>query len=169
MKYQNNSDGTITDIETGLMWQQKTNDKTFDWWEAGGYCKNLTLAGHSGWRLPTRKELVSLVDYKRRAPAIDSIFRLFLLKYWSSTTDICNTNLAWYVDFGIGYDYVTYKSYSYYVRAVRGEGKVPQSHKEDIDSTMLLVGWGDTREGTVDQIIKAMVLPMDREAEKNEI
>ena len=37
----------------------------------GAYCACLQLAGHDDWRLPTRIELVSLVDFTRSSPAID--------------------------------------------------------------------------------------------------
>jgi hypothetical protein len=60
-KYQNNGDGTITDLVTGLMWQKSlANDKyTYD--ECVAYAENSTLAGYSDWRLPTIKELYSLI------------------------------------------------------------------------------------------------------------
>ena len=36
-----------------------------------GACQGLALAGSSGWRLPTGKELVSLLDLKSLGPAVD--------------------------------------------------------------------------------------------------
>ncbi|MCU7834692.1 MAG: DUF1566 domain-containing protein [gamma proteobacterium symbiont of Taylorina sp.] len=70
--YTNNSDGTIIDNVTGLMWQQSpdTNgDKQVDstdkltQYQAELYCSNLTLANHSDWRLPDIKTMYSLIDF----------------------------------------------------------------------------------------------------------
>lgn len=63
MSYTDNGDGTVTDNNTGLMWQQ-TNDSTerlMD--EAETYCADLTLGGHDDWRVPTIKELFSIVHF----------------------------------------------------------------------------------------------------------
>jgi hypothetical protein len=77
-----NSDGTVLDSRTGLMWEQKTDDggvrdkdNTYTWKDALAYCENLTLGGHDDWRLPTIKELSSLVDLSRYNPAIDPVFK----------------------------------------------------------------------------------------------
>ena len=40
-----NSDGTISDTSTGLMWQKETAPGTYTWEQALTYCENLTLAG----------------------------------------------------------------------------------------------------------------------------
>jgi len=60
--YTDNGDGTVTDNVTGLMWQQVVSTTTYNWAQALAYCPKLTLAGHSDWRLPSRIELVSIVD-----------------------------------------------------------------------------------------------------------
>ncbi|MEI6871569.1 MAG: sulfatase-like hydrolase/transferase, partial [Verrucomicrobiota bacterium] len=60
--YLNNLDGTITDLDTGLMWTQlPASART--WEQALTYAENLTLAGASDWRLPNIKELQTLTDY----------------------------------------------------------------------------------------------------------
>ena len=55
--YKDNGDGTVSDLNTGLMWQ-KTTDATSDslkgrvtWYEAEEYVKNLRLGGYSDWRI----------------------------------------------------------------------------------------------------------------------
>jgi hypothetical protein len=68
--YTDNRDGTVTDNVTGLMWQQTVpsiHDFPFGcpWADAVAYCQTLTLASYSDWRLPSRIELVSLVDEER--------------------------------------------------------------------------------------------------------
>jgi len=78
--YVNNGNGTVTDTSTGLMWQQDTarddqgNYDTMTWEEALAYCESRTLGGHTDWRLPTIKELRSLVDYTRYNPAINTTY-----------------------------------------------------------------------------------------------
>ena len=77
--FTSNGDGTITDSATGLMWQQSDNGTTYDWQNALSYAENITLAGHSDWRLPNAKELQSIVDYTRSpntsaSPAIAPLF-----------------------------------------------------------------------------------------------
>lgn len=59
-QYQDNGDGTVTDLVTGLMWQQDPGAKmTFDQAVAGA--DDFNLAGYNDWRLPTIKELYSLI------------------------------------------------------------------------------------------------------------
>lgn len=66
--YTNNSDGTITDNVTGLMWQQDPGAKmTYSQAVAGA--SNVTLAGYSDWRLPTVKELYSLIQFDGLDPS----------------------------------------------------------------------------------------------------
>lgn len=63
--YTDNSDGTITDNVTGLMWQQDPGEK-LDWCEAATGLDEFNedaLGGYSDWRIPTIKELYSLVEF----------------------------------------------------------------------------------------------------------
>jgi len=124
-----NGDGTVTDTETSLMWQQATMDRTGDgtpdqmtWGQALDESEHLTLAGYSDWRLPDYNELSSIVDYSRYHPAIDTtVFPDTVSShYWSSTTYLIYANYAWRVDFDYGNGNYNDKSNSYYVRAVRG-------------------------------------------------
>ncbi|MCI5163629.1 MAG: DUF1566 domain-containing protein, partial [Candidatus Electrothrix sp. AX5] len=58
--YTDNKDGTVTDNVTGLMWQQDMGDK-MTWTEANARASTLNLAEYDDWRLPTIKELYSLI------------------------------------------------------------------------------------------------------------
>jgi hypothetical protein len=97
--------------------------------ETHPYCG---LGGHMDWRLPTAKELQSLVDYSVPYPGP-------VVKqdpeglpgatapsyYWSSTADASNDGNAWNVHFAgghVGSGYVGYnlKGNDFHVRAVRG-------------------------------------------------
>jgi hypothetical protein len=60
--YRDNGDGTISDLKTGLMWQKTpdlVNKSTFS--EAVAGAKTCRLGNHDDWRLPTIKELYSLI------------------------------------------------------------------------------------------------------------
>ncbi len=58
-QYQDNGDGTITDLVTGLMWQQGFTQST--WANAPAAAASATTGGHTDWRVPTTKELYSLM------------------------------------------------------------------------------------------------------------
>ena len=66
--YTDNGDGTITDNVTGLMWQQDPGEKmTYSQAVAGA--SDLTLAGYADWRLPSIKELYSLIQFDGLDPS----------------------------------------------------------------------------------------------------
>ncbi len=76
--YTDNGDGTVTDTVTGLMWQ-KTPDTDGDgdvdeadkltWDDAVARASSVTLGEHHDWRLPTIKELYSLIDFRGTDPS----------------------------------------------------------------------------------------------------
>jgi len=61
---------TWTDTATGLMWTKKDNGYDVDWQQATNYCRNLQLAGYSGWRLPTIDELLGIYDSNISYPGV---------------------------------------------------------------------------------------------------
>jgi hypothetical protein len=97
--------GTVEDASTGLTWQQKVLDKRYNWAEATAFCVGLDLRG-TGWRLPTVKELHTLVDETRVSPAIDpGAFPDTLADYFWSSSLLTNFNAnAWAVSFDFGFD-----------------------------------------------------------------
>ncbi len=62
--YHDNGDGTITDRVTGLMWQK--GFKLVEWRNAHSDAAADRTAGYSDWRVPTIKELYSLVNFDGR-------------------------------------------------------------------------------------------------------
>jgi len=120
--YTDNGNGTITDNVTGLSWQKQDDATTRTWDAANTYCAGLSLAG-TGWRVPTRRELMSIVDYGKYSPAINSTYFTSTrgdYYYWSSTTYARNTASAWLVDFYYGGVGVSgNKTYTFYVRCAR--------------------------------------------------
>jgi hypothetical protein len=124
--FQNNGDGTISDLSTGLMWSQIDSNTGMDWKSALAYAEtknNANYQGYSDWRLPNTKELQGIVDYKRSpsatdsayaGPAINTMFSSTAITnaggkadypyYWTNTSAIPSANgiyaYAWYVAFG---------------------------------------------------------------------
>ncbi|MBI5675735.1 MAG: DUF4214 domain-containing protein [Nitrospirae bacterium] len=119
--FTNNGNGTVTDNQTGLVWQQ-SEPGYMTWGPALSYCNGLSLGGRTDWRLPNIKELESLTDDTRYNPAIDINYfpNAHASYYWSSTTYAYYPNLAWDVDFFDGHVDYGSKGDSYYVRCVRG-------------------------------------------------
>ncbi len=115
-----NGDGTITDRATGLMWSRTDSGHGMNWEEALAWVQKKNaekLHGHDDWRLPSVKELQSIVDYTRcpdttDSPAIDPIFACTTVTnearqadypfYWSATTHagLWGGGAAMYVAFG---------------------------------------------------------------------
>ena len=69
--YTDNGDGTVTDNNTGLMWQQTPPEDKMSYDEAVEYVENLELGGYTDWRLPTIKESFSLADMDGQLNASD--------------------------------------------------------------------------------------------------
>ena len=119
-----NNDSTITDATMGLMWQKVPAGSTTNWEVALETCENLELAGYSDWRLPTVKELTSLVDYTQDNPAINTDFfpDTPTSKFWTSTTLHSDPDKVYTVDFQTGFIGAFYEKnsdYPNYIRAVR--------------------------------------------------
>jgi hypothetical protein len=100
---------TVVDSMTGLEWQRTSLDDTARSWQAAlRYCETLSHADRGDWRLPSIKELVTLVDETAAiAPIIDaaSFGASKASRYWSSTPAMTfsNERVAFTLDAGIGY------------------------------------------------------------------
>ncbi|MHC4743624.1 MAG: Lcl C-terminal domain-containing protein, partial [Planctomycetota bacterium] len=65
--YKDNGDGTVTDLNTGLMWQSDPGEKiTFK--EAVAGAAKCRVGGYDDWRLPSIKELYSLILFSGTDP-----------------------------------------------------------------------------------------------------
>ena len=60
--YRDNGDGTVTDLVTGLMWQSDPGEKK-TYAEAVNGASKCRTGGYDDWRLPTVKELYSLINF----------------------------------------------------------------------------------------------------------
>ncbi|MFZ2198777.1 MAG: DUF1566 domain-containing protein [Thermodesulfovibrionales bacterium] len=127
MSYTDNGDGTVTDNNTGLVWQKQDDGTKRTWDEANTYCDNLVLGGASDWRVPTKEELIGIVDYSVNVhPAINSAYFPDTSRdhYWSSSTHTYFTNEAWFAQFYSGYVDGESKTTGNYVRCARA-GEAP--------------------------------------------
>jgi len=131
VRFVDNLDGTVTDVGTGLTWQQDPADVSGDgvadvgdilsWCPSVDYCDALNFAGKDDWRLPNIRELNSITDYGRFFPSIDPIFNPAAGgAYWSSTTNFSNFNQAWLIRSGNGLPVRDTKQFESNLRAVRG-------------------------------------------------
>jgi hypothetical protein len=62
--YRDNGDGTVSDLNTGLMWSRGLGTKKMSLEEARVISRSMTLGGFNDWRVPTIKELYSLIDFR---------------------------------------------------------------------------------------------------------
>jgi hypothetical protein len=112
----------VIDNATGLIWERNVNPNSYPQANAAIYCSSLSLGGwSSGWRLPTKKELQSIVDVRVFSPAIDAVAFPSAPSgaFWSSSPSAFNTSSAWVVGFNYGNANSYSTGNSYRVRCVR--------------------------------------------------
>jgi len=114
-------DGTVIDAATGLMWSRGTIAKGKTWAEAKEAAAAVRLGGFTDWRLPTRAELLTLVDDTRSDPCIDtSRFDCDSAWYWTATPLASSPSVfAWSVYFSYGFANCYGQTNQGLVRAVR--------------------------------------------------
>jgi hypothetical protein len=88
----------VRDNWTGLVWQQGTSSRTYEFDEAQEYCRGLD----AGFRAPSMKELQTLIDRRRAAPSIDPTYfpETPSAHFWSGTRQ--SELIAYAVAFKIG-------------------------------------------------------------------
>lgn len=144
----------VTDSINQLKWHDSSGDKDLleDWQGAVNYCENLTLGGITDWRLPTRNELLEIVDQAYN-PAINQVFEnIASVKssfssryYWSSSVD--RKDNAWTVEFSDGLaggtnqalvpaGYAVLKEYFHHIRCIQGEKIEPKLTRDDSKQTV---------------------------------
>jgi hypothetical protein len=113
-------DGTATDTRTGLMWKRCSEGQTltasnctgaagqFTWSAALAAAQASTYAGYTDWRLPSVKELGSLVETCRANPSINThVFPNTPLtpnpSFWTASPAAGADGSAWFMGFDLGY------------------------------------------------------------------
>ena len=122
MSFRDNGDGTISDLGTGLMWVGAQGDKV-SWKDAVAGATSFELAGRDDWRLPSIKELYSLIDFSgsfgrdagSSTPYIDIEYfgfaygdesrgeRFIDVQYWSATEYVGTTMGGDHTVFGVNF------------------------------------------------------------------
>jgi hypothetical protein len=136
---------SVTDALTELDWQRQAATISMSWSQAETHCKLLKWADKTGWRLPTRMELLSIVDYSRVKPSVDEA--LFpdtaADQYWTSSPSMYVPDppgkAFWRVSFAEGGSFPGMASSDAgKVRCVRGgtpplaTGSVPACYRYDL-------------------------------------
>jgi Protein of unknown function (DUF1566) len=137
--YMDNGDGTVTDTVTGLMWQQTVpSAPNFTQSQAVALCPTLNLAGHGDWRLPSRVELVSIVDYGKSGPTINATYFPATppTTFWSSSPVAGTPSLAWIVSFINGETLTRVDMLTNDVRCVRAGGSAPAAQYTTASGTV---------------------------------
>ncbi len=137
--YSRNVD-VVIDNATGLEWQDNSAAEStkVHLMAAVDYCKNtLTLGGHNDWRLPTIKELNTLIDSNQYNPSVTkgvfkhiSLFDVYIpfsSMYHSSTVAGHSSGGAWSIYFDNGITLYGDMWEDSYVRCVRGGQLKPSS------------------------------------------
>lgn len=134
-RYTDNGNGTITDTQTKMVWQQTADGVQRTWEDAITYCENLSLADKISWRLPNFRALQSLLDDTRVAPALDPLFLgAWEMEYWSSTTQEFDSTRVWALNFEQGSIWPGVKGSGYpylYTRCVTGGYDLSQDGDQD--------------------------------------
>jgi hypothetical protein len=137
-RFKENGDGTVTDNLTGLVWTKDANapgpaackpQAPKKWLDALGYvaCLNANrYLGFDDWRLPNRKEFITLVDRARYNPVLPEGHPFSNLQlrfpYYSSTTAADYKNAVWTLSLLDGTTNLDYKPYLRPVWPLRGGG-----------------------------------------------
>jgi len=111
-RFTDNSNGTITDNLTGMMWTKNADPvgSEVSWQNALNYVTGMNSGtysnyGHTDWRLPNIIELLSLIDHEHSSPALSSnhpFTNLNSNNYYCSSTDVSyysNHNSMWVIMF----------------------------------------------------------------------
>lgn len=118
---------TVTDNLTGLMWTRISGIcGLVNWDTAIDRCNDHSEFGYSDWRLPTLRELLSLIDVRYQFPALcdttgtaqhtnqNPFYNVQDAIYWTSTSRGAASTMKWYVDMRYGIINYSSGSVSYY-------------------------------------------------------
>ncbi len=149
VKVSSGSFSMVRDNLNNLIWEVKTDDGSihdkdnkYTWYnsnpsENGGDAGELnggansetfinslnssSFGGYSDWRIPTKAELITIVDSSESAPAVDGDYfpETQSYSYWSSDNYEGDAAGAYFINFSSGSSGVNPKAREYHLRAVR--------------------------------------------------
>ena len=114
-RFQDNQDGTVTDLQEKLMWKKQDSyqerKQWLNWEMAQDYLREINekrFGGYDDWKLPTREELASLYEEDKVIPwnyywtvnevHLDPIFGYTSCCFWTSESHK-KEDLAWTFNF----------------------------------------------------------------------
>jgi hypothetical protein len=112
----------VYDSKTNLTWSHSlVAGGSRSWKDSLAAAAAVRLLGKDDWRAPTLEERLSINDYTRHSPALDTEYFAKESGWeWTSTPDAESpSGCAWVVDLGYGSSGRCYQSYHNCVRAVR--------------------------------------------------
>ncbi len=131
------TDNVATDNVTQLVWQRHAPAGTYTWPEAEQYCACLSLEGQTDWQLPSRMELVSIVDYTRQDPALDpAVFPDTPFEWFWSASPVAFDTRYWYVAFWDGNTHANSPDQEYRVRCVRTAAGLTPRYDTSVEGTV---------------------------------
>lgn len=89
------SEPVVIDNNLGLMWQQNIpplEERYIK--DALKYCDDLTYGGYNDWRLPSFEELITIADYGRYDPAVNTEYFPDSGEFWTSTENVSIEDLG---------------------------------------------------------------------------
>jgi Protein of unknown function (DUF1566) len=97
----------VVDRVTGLVWQRDVGPASTGAVDGQRRCAELGAQGYAGftdWRLPSRIELVSIIDFTRTFPAVDSSAFPDTPSdhFWTSSSVTAAGGYAWCIAFDLG-------------------------------------------------------------------
>lgn len=132
------SGNRVTDQVTQLVWQRHVDTRLFTWEAAKQYCSCLVVDGRDGWRLPSRIELVSLVDWTLTSPSIDAhaFPDTSNENFWAASPVTINPGLAYLSFFLNGHTTYSDFTYEYRARCVQAKSPAAGEHYTITDDTV---------------------------------
>jgi hypothetical protein len=149
-------DDLVFDKLTNLVWAKNANLNGFPltWEDSTAFINEMNerkIFGHSDWKLPSRRELFSLVSHVEINPALPKghpFVKVFTGYYWSSTEVARYPKQAWYIHFGGGRVFKGMKHGSYMVwpvrKGLRNEDEDGTWQEDIIQSELRFVDKGET-------------------------
>ncbi len=115
----------MRDDTTCLLWQAAPPTIGYTFADARLKCVTNPLVGGTGWRLPTRIEMMSVTDYARRGPAVTPLAKGILLSppYWTSSRFAAIAGSSYLVSLYEGMVSYADESGQYLAWCVRGNGE----------------------------------------------
>ena len=123
MAYTTPGNGTVTDQVTGLLWDRNPYTVQQNYTDAAAYCDALSLGGHDDWRVPSQRELVTILNIGVSPPTWSAAFSgpYANAGYFSSNASAGDATKQVGVDFRYGNILIESASKLGYVRCVHGD------------------------------------------------